>query len=77
MNQKEDLVDWTDNQLKELSKDLGLELQMIDNPTKKKHGTSPISGEITFLKGDSAKKAEELFHKKDDKVTGQEISECK
>ena len=58
-NQQEDLVDWVDRMFKEHCKRLGLELQMIDHPNQNKQGTIPISGTITFLKGDSAKKAKE------------------
>lgn len=63
-NKQEDLVDWIDNQFKELAKNLGFELQMINHPQKKPQGTTPYSGTITFLKGDSAKKAREFYQKK-------------
>ena len=57
MEDKENLVDWIDNQFVEFAKRLGLEVQMIDNPKNNNQGNTPVSGTITFLKGDSAKKA--------------------
>ena len=57
MEDKENLVDWIDNQFVEFAKRLGLEVQMIDNPKNNNQGNIPVSGTITFLKGDSAKKA--------------------
>ena len=57
MEEKENLVDWIDNQFVEFAKRLGLEVQMIDNPKNNNQGNIPVSGTITFLKGDSAKKA--------------------
>ena len=57
MENKENLVDWIDNQFVEFAKRLGLEVQMIDNPKNNNQGNTPVSGTITFLKGDSAKKA--------------------
>ena len=62
-NEQEDLVDWIDNQFKEFAKSLGFELQMIDYPQKKPQGTTLVSGTITFLKGDSVKKAREFYQK--------------
>ena len=55
MENKENLVDWIDNQFVEFAKRLGLEEQMIDNPKNNNQGNTPVSGTITFLKGDSAK----------------------
>lgn len=57
MEDKENLVDWIDNQFVEFAKRLGLEVQMIDNPQNSNQESAPITGTITFLKGDSAKKA--------------------
>ena len=57
MEDKENLVDWIDNQFVDFAKRLGLEVQMIDNPKNNNQGNTPVSGTITFLKGDSAKKA--------------------
>jgi N-formylglutamate amidohydrolase len=57
MEDKENLVDWIDNQFVEFAKRLGLEVQMIDNPKNNNQGNTPVSGTITFLKGVSAKKA--------------------
>ena len=57
MEDKENLVDWIDNQFVEHAKRLGLEVQMIDNPKKSNQENASISGTITFLKGDSVKKA--------------------
>lgn len=63
MEEKENLVDWTDNFLKERMKSLGFNLQMIEHPQKDEQGTTLVSGTITFLKGESAKKAKEHFQK--------------
>lgn len=57
MEDKENLVDWIDNQFVEHAKRLGPEVQMIDNPKKSNQENASISGTITFLKGDSVKKA--------------------
>lgn len=61
---KLNLVDWLDNQLKEDMKNLGLDLQMTDYQTNNQNESIPISGTITFLKGESAKKAAERYRKK-------------
>lgn len=66
MEEEENLVDWTDNFLKERMKSHGFNLQMTDHPQKDEQGTTPVSGTITFLKGESAKKAKEHFRKKKD-----------
>lgn len=63
MEEEENLVDWTDNFLKERMKSLDFNLQMTDHPQKDEQGTTPVSGIITFLKGESAKKAKEYFQK--------------
>ena len=57
MEDKENLVDWIDNQFVEHAKRLGLKLQMIDNPKNSNQENASVFGTITFLKGDSAKKA--------------------
>lgn len=57
MEDKENLVDWIDNQFVEHAKRLGLKLQMIDNPKNSNQENASVFGTITFLKGDSSKKA--------------------
>ena len=68
MEDKENLVDWIDNQFVEFAKRLGLEVQMIDNPKNNNQGNTPVSGTITFLKGDSAKKAEAIMASRKGKI---------
>ena len=68
MEEKENLVDWIDNQFVEFAKRLGLEVQMIDNPKNNNQGNTPVSGTITFLKGDSAKKAEAIMASRKGKI---------
>lgn len=68
MEDKENLVDWIDNQFVEFAKRLGLEVQMINNPKNNNQGNTPVSGTITFLKGDSAKKAAAIMASRRDKT---------
>jgi len=60
----EDLKEWLDKRIEEFAKELGLRL-MTDEEWEefkaKKQGT--VTGTITFLKGESAKKAAERIKK--------------
>lgn len=62
----EDLVEWIDKQMEEFAKELGLRLMTDEEwekfKTKRQKGT--VTGTITFLKGESARKAAERFKKK-------------
>ena len=62
----EDLVEWIDKQMEEFAKELGLRLMTDEEweefKAKKQQGT--VTGTITFLKGESARKAAERFKKK-------------
>lgn len=61
-----DLVEWLDKQFEEHFRKLGLR-PMTDEEWeeyKAKRQQAPVTGTITFLKGESAKKAAERFKKK-------------
>ena len=58
---KLDLVDWVDNQLKERMESLGFTL-ITEEPEQKED--APVTGTITFLKGESAEKAAKYFKNK-------------
>lgn len=61
---QEDLVDWLEKQLTKDMKELGFTLQTTPSQKQKTQENTPVSGTITFLKGDSAKKAMEFYQKK-------------
>lgn len=62
----EDLVDYIDRKTKEMAERLGLRLMTDEEweefKTKRQQGS--VTGTITFLKGESARKAVERFKKK-------------
>lgn len=62
----EDLVDYIDRKTKEIAERLGLRLMTDEEweefKTKRQQGS--VTGTITFLKGESARKAAERFKKK-------------
>ena len=60
----EDLVEYIDRTMKEMAEEMGLKMVFPEEEEKKKDG--PITGTITFLKGESAKKAAEFFDKKEE-----------
>ncbi len=59
----EDLVDFIDRRTKEFADKLGLHLMTDEEweEYKAKQKRAPVTGTITFLKGDSAKKAAAMF----------------
>lgn len=59
---KRDLVDWLDNRIDELMEKLGF--TPVEEPEQKKDAS--VTGTITFLNGESAKKAAEYFKNKKD-----------
>ena len=61
----EDLVEFIDRMTKELAESLGLKLI---EPGKEKEKDGTVTGTITFLKGDSAKRAAS-FYKKSEKTS--------
>lgn len=63
INIMEDLVEYIDRTMKEMAEEMGLKM-VFPEEEKKKDG--PITGTITFLKGESAKKAAEFFDKKEE-----------
>ena len=54
---KQNLKEWLDNLINERMKKLGLTIIETSTPHKNEQVNTPVSGTITFLKGDSAKKA--------------------
>jgi hypothetical protein len=60
---KEDLVDYLDKITEELAKELGLELIKRDHPMKEENGSTHVTGTITFLNGESAKRAASIYGK--------------
>ena len=66
MEKKESLKDWLDNLVDQRMKEAGFTVQTT--PTRKpQQEATPVKGTITFLKGTSAKKAEEHFQNRKDK----------
>ena len=59
----EDLVDFIYRRMKEFADELGLHLMTDEEweEYKAKQKRAPVTGTITFLKGDSAKKAAAMF----------------
>lgn len=62
---KLDLKDWLEKTIDRRMREAGS--TPITKETQTQQGTTPISGTITFLKGDSAKKAREFYQRKKDK----------
>ena len=59
----EDLKEWLEKRIKEDFERLGFKLIL---PEEEKKDDEPVTGIITFLKGESAKKAAEFYNKKKD-----------
>lgn len=69
----EDLVEWTDRRMKELCERIGLKLI---EPEKEKKKDGHVTGTITFLKGESAKRAASFYKKGENNTIAQEKGEC-
>ena len=61
----EDLVDFIDRRSKEFADKLGLHLMTDEEweEFKAKQKRTPVTGTVTFLKGESARKAAEKYKK--------------
>ena len=59
----EDLKEWFEKRMEEFAKETGLRLMTDEewDEYKAKQKRAPVTGTITFLKGDSAKKAAAMF----------------
>ena len=64
MEEQENLVDYVNRRIDETMRELGFAPQTTPSQKKKTQETTPVSGTITFLKGDSAKRAKEFFQQK-------------
>ena len=61
--EKEDLVDFIDKMSEEFAKKLGLKLIKVDHPMEGKKEPTHVTGTITFLNGESAKRAASFYGK--------------
>lgn len=64
----EDLKEWIERSMEEFAKETGLRLmtdeEWEEHKAKRKQG--PVTGTITFLKGESAKRAAAFYKKKEE-----------
>ena len=63
MEKKVNLKEWSDKVIDEAMKKAGF-TPLTTPMEKNKQGVTPVSGTITFLKGESAKRAKEYYQKK-------------